>query len=498
MTDNETTALASLVQGCESEQLHLSCAIQPFGAMLVIDGETHRITHASANLEAFVGLPAAASLGRSIDEIPWLSAHALSRLPAQMGMTLNLADVIKNSQARVDALVIRGQASILIELECNSVPAEPITLHNLQRPLMTAPRDTDEVLAYHQLLLRAFREITGFDRVMLYRFQEDWSGEVIAEATAPNSGSYLGLRFPASDIPAIARNLYMKNPSRMIPDATAEPVPVLGGDHEAPDMTWSDLRSVSPVHLQYLANMGVGASFSVPVRVAGKLWALVACHHSVKRNLSPDQRNACVTLASAYALGMTSHIASRRLQMMDSLERRIDGILGALADHPDPLDGIEANAQGLIEVLSAGGFAMAVGNDVVIAGEGPDVEGLGLLDRWFLNECKDSVFSTDCLAEFFPARTEILAAVSGMVAIKARAARSGWVRFYWFRPGEPQEVAWAGNPNKPVIENAGVIALSPRRSFERWVETKSGYSRPWSNEDRLVAGKFRNNLLRWL
>jgi light-regulated signal transduction histidine kinase (bacteriophytochrome) len=409
-----------------------------------------------------------------------------------------LAHVIDAPGVRIDVQLIRCQGAVLIELERNDTPAEPITIQSYQRPMMIAPRDTDELTEYHQTLLKAIRDIAGFERIMIYRFQDDWAGEVIAELSTAGTGSYLGLRFPASDIPAIARNLYLVNASRMIPDSAATAVPVIGLTSEPPDMTRSDLRSVSPVHLQYLANMGVGASFSLPVRVSGRLWALVACHHRQPRTLSPDQRNACVMLAGAYALGLTTYLASRRLQMMDSLERRIDGVLEALSDHSDPLDGIEANGQRLIEALDAKGFAMAVGTDVVIAGEGPDIDGISIIDQWFLNDCKESVFSTDYLTSIFPAKVEILAAVSGMMAIKARSVRSGWVRFYWFRPAEPQEVAWAGNPNKPHIENAGVVALSPRRSFERWVETKSGYSRPWLNEEKLVAGKFRNNLLRWL
>lgn len=495
---NREPPLNELLQSCELEQLHLSGAIQSFGAMLRIDEKTLSITHASANLEEFAGVAAANLLGKPLDALPWLSPHNLARLPVQPGKTLSLMNVIEASSERIDALLIRGEGCILVELERNSAPAEPITLQGYQLPLMKVPQDGDELTEYHQFLLQAFRAITGFERFMIYRFQEDWSGEVIAELTASGMGSYLGLHFPASDIPAIARNLYMINPSRMIPDATATPVPVLGIDNEPPDMTWSDLRSVSPVHLQYLGNMGVGASFSVPIRISAKLWALVACHHHAPRTLTPDQRNACVALSSAYALGMTSHLASRRLQMMDSLERRIDGVLEALAEHPDPLDGVEVNGQALIDALSARGFAMVVGNDVVIAGDGPDLEGIGVIDEWFLSECKESVFSGDCLANVFPGKVEIIATVSGMMAINARSARSGWVRFYWFRPAEPQEVAWAGNPNKPVIENAGAITLSPRRSFERWVETKTGYSRPWSNEEKLVAGKFRNNLLRWL
>jgi light-regulated signal transduction histidine kinase (bacteriophytochrome) len=214
--------------------------------------------------------------------------------------------------------------------------------------------------------------------------------------------------------------------------------------------------------------------------------------------LAPDQRKACVDLTNAYSLGLTSHFASRRLQSIDSLDRRIDKLLEALSRYADPLDGIEMNGQLLMETMSADGFAMAVNNDVVIAGEGPDLEGMSLLDGWFLGEYKDFIATTDHLESLFPGQTSIRAAASGMMAIKARSPRSGWVRFYWFRRAAPQEVAWAGNPDKPVVENAGAVMLSPRRSFEKWIEIKTGFSRPWSNEEKFIAAKFRGTLLQWL
>jgi two-component system, chemotaxis family, sensor kinase Cph1 len=498
--NTDAQLLADLQQGCEEEKLHLSGHIQPFGAMLRVDVESMRITHASENLAEFVGTEARKILGRSIDETGWLSSQSFLKLPPQTGKTLVLTRVMEGAQGRIDALLIRGNSSILIELEKNSGLVEPIPIHQFQRSLMMPPHDRDELEEYHHNLLRAFQDITGYRRIMVYRFRDDWSGEVVAEATAPGMGSYLGLHFPASDIPAIARNLYMLNPSRMIPDATATAVPVIGigADATPPDMTWSDLRSVSPVHLQYLSNMGVAASFSVPIRVAGKLWGLVACHNLQPRVLSPDQRNACVGLCSTYALGITSHFASRRLQMLDSLERRVDKIFQTLAEFPDPLDGIESNSQMLIDVMSAQGFAMAISDNVVISGEGPDLEALAHLDHWFVEECQESLTCIDHLADIFPQQPGLMGPISGMMAIKAKTLRSGWVRFYWFRPAEVQEIAWAGNPNKPMLENAGAIALSPRRSFDRWIENRSDFSRPWNNEEKMIASKFRNNLLRWL
>jgi light-regulated signal transduction histidine kinase (bacteriophytochrome) len=494
----DVNTLQQLLQGCEAEQLHLSGAIQSFGAMVRLQTDSLRVTHASANLKQFVGVEPGEVLGRNSADLPWLPAPQIITLGPAAGQTLSVRGVVQDALGRIDALLIRGEDSILVEFERNNAPVEPIALQHLQQTFMSAPHSTQDMAHYHQALVLAFHRIIGFDRVMLYRFAPDWSGEVIAESTATGVGSYHGLRFPASDIPAIARNLYLVNPARMIPDALAKPVPLLGLDASVPDLTRSDLRSVSPVHLEYLANMGVGASFSVPVRMTGQLWGLVACHNEVAHLLTPDQRNACVTLANTYALGLSSYIAGQRLKKIDSLERRIDSVLEKLASHSDPLDGIESHTQALMETLDAHGFAVAIKDNVVMDGDGPDLDGLAIIDDWFVNHAKEFILCSDHLVEVFPDNLLVLGAASGMIAIKVKTPRSGWVRFYWFRQAEPQQVAWAGNPNKPIVENAGAIALSPRRSFERWVENKSDYSRAWSKEEQMVAAKFRSNLMRWL
>jgi light-regulated signal transduction histidine kinase (bacteriophytochrome) len=487
-----------LLQQCEAEKLHLSGAIQPYGALIGVDARAKVVTHASANLADFVGSLASDVVGRSIHDLPWFPADVLAALPEIPGKTLTLGNGIDASGARLTGRLIRGAGQVILELEAAILPVRPIPVHHYQAALLVTPYDPHELAAHDRALLEAFRAIAGYDRVMIYRFHEDWSGEVIAEITEPSLGSYLGLRFPASDIPAIARNLYMINPMRLIPDSQAETVPIIGQNSTPLDLTWSDLRSVSKVHLQYMRNMGICASFSVPVRVANRLWGLVACHHMLPKLLTQDERIACVNLTNAYALALTSHFSGRRLQVFDGLERRLEGILEILAECGDPLDGVEKVSNRLMEVMAAQGFAMAVGNDVVIAGTGPDIDGMAIVDDWFLNGCKETVVMSDHLEDIFPEQLSLLAMASGMVAIKARSVRSGWVRFYWFRPAQAQTVAWAGNPQKPMLENAGAVTLSPRRSFERWIETKSGYSKPWNFEEKMIATKFRTTLLRWI
>ncbi len=490
--------MTALIQGCEAEQLHRSGAIQGFGAMLHLTSEPpFCITHASANLADYLGIPPADLLGERIEATGCLNSLILERLGTTPGQSQPLPRLFQSEERQIDVLLMRGQEGILVELETSAVGAAPVALQELQRPFLRPPYSEEEIFTYHDNLVKAIAQITGFDRVMLYRFHEEWSGEVVAEATSDALGSYLGLRFPASDIPAIARNLYLLNPYRLIPDIHAAPVDLIGLSAEPPDLTWSNLRSVSPVHLQYLTHMGVGASFSVPIVIAGRLWGLVACHHLLPCCLSPDQRQASVTLTRAYSLGLTSHLASRRLQMFDSLDRRVDTLLERIAQHADPLDGIEHAAPALMEIVSAGGFALALHDEVVMSGDTPDMACMSFIDFWFLDR-PEAVLANTTLEELFPTPPEEICLPSiGLLAVKAHSPRSGWVRFYWFRPAEPQEVTWAGNPNKPTVEQSGVPMLSPRRSFEKWVEIKTNQCRPWNNEEKMTASKFRSTLLHW-
>ncbi len=483
-----------LLAGCEAEQLHRSGAIQGWGTLLWIDAANGLITHAAANIRDYLALDPAQCCGQPASSLPWLGAE-LAALPAENGASrqTTLPDGI-------EARLLRAEHGVAVELEREEPVVDDLDLHALQQGMLRIPASEADLQAYGNALVAGIARLSGFHRVMLYRFHDDWSGEVIAEQTTPELGSYLGLRFPASDIPAIARRLYLINDWRLIADTRAAAVALQGRTRAADDvdLSRSDLRSVSPVHLQYLANMGVHASFSLPVRVAGQLWGLVACHHLQAKYIGARRRRACAALSSAYALGLSSFIAARRMQSIDRLDRRVDSILERIASHDNPLDGIDSCGETLRQAIDAEGFAMAIGDEVALFGNTPALDQMAQIDRWFLSRPEEPLYATDHLGSIFPNQPVLLSVASGMMAIKANSARSGLIRFYWFRPEEPTQIIWAGNPNKPEPEDAGAVMLSPRRSFEKWVEVRSAHSRPWSNEERMVAAKFRNYLLRWL
>lgn len=496
----QTYDLATLTAGCESEQLHRSGAIQSYGALLVLTPDGKTITHASANLEAHIGVSAEQLLNTEVRAtLPWLYATLLLALGRQKpGSNQLCTHITEGCAGWLDAWLTISGGYLLVEL-IPSRNAPSLAAHRLQLPLLKAPGDATELAAHHRALLLGVREVTGFDRVMLYHFHEDFSGEVIAEEVRAGLGSYMGLRFPASDIPAIARRIYLVNPWRSIPDIHTPIAAVLGNG--VPDLTNALLRSVSPVHLKYLEHMGVRASFSLPIKVGGKLWGLVACHHLSPLTPDPEACQVASALAQAHSLGLGSYLAQSRMQSIDALNQRVTAILNIFTASESAIEAIAAQPQALLEMMNADGLVMAIGDDFVSHGHCPDNAGLSELDAWFLAEPEPAVMS-DSLASMSATAAVAISPLAGLMAVKTISRHpktlGQWVRVYWFRREEPLEVHWAGNPDKPMAENTAIPSLAPRRSFERWIEVKRGVSRPWTNEDRMYCARFRNALLRCL
>lgn len=489
-----------LQQGCESEQLHLSGAVQSYGAVVRMELKTKLITHVSKNITEFIGGEAESILGCDVSVISEELSLFIERLPVFVGKKHIYPYAVYLNSIPINFIVYFDEdCGVLIELEKQTPFVLDIKkIHSLQNDFGLAPNSKYELQLKSQLLVDAIKLITGYDRVMFYRFLDDWSGEVIAEATNDNIGSYLGLRFPAADIPLIARNLYMLNLSRPIPDIKSAPVEIVSKDAGMLNLTYSELRSVSPVHLQYLENMGVGASISFAIKSIDKLYGLIACHNMEPKSTPLDVRNHCVTLVQSYSLGVSYFRMQSKMQALDSLSCKIEKLIESISKYENKMDGFEYSAESLLELFDARGLLFVIDNNISQIGVVPTTDFILELDNYFLSECKDNIFLSDNLCSTVVCSEENMRSSSGVLAIKYNSAKSGLVRFYWFRPEIQTEITWAGNPDKPAVEDPNAIALSPRRSFEKYVEIKKGFSRSWSSAEKLAATNFRQFLLLWM
>ncbi|WP_156427818.1 GAF domain-containing protein [Thiohalocapsa sp. ML1] len=527
-----TTPVSTLDPGfleeCEREALHHIGAIQPYGALLGGRLGDATVRAVSADLDAWLGRPTASLLGRALwpllaelgarlgsaraEPDPATSRNPIAELehaiatppPARQGHAekLVLVDLVQGPRGPLDAIVSRTADTWLMELE-TALPSEQQqhALRPVPHALYRMPHSPKEWEAHCSLLAAQMQRVSGFDRVMVYRFLPDACGEVIAEAAQPGLAPYLGLRYPASDIPQVARALYLANRHRQIPTVAANPVPVLAMPDFTPDLTLSDLRAVSPVHIDYLRNMEVTASLSFSVVLNGALWGLIACHHHAPRHLPLQLRERCADLVQVFSLGIAGYQTAQRLGAVSDSDRDISRLAAGIAAFETGADQDFHVGDALLALTRADGaaFAQTAGGELLTFGRTPPTAALHELLQWLVAEHPEPVYATDCLGAEHAAAAAYQREASGLLAVRvityAGPAPVDRV-FMWFRPEQPQTVYWAGDPRKSTLFDGQSNMRSPRSSFAAWLETKTGHAEPWSDTVLLSAKKFRSLLLR--
>lgn len=466
---------------CAQEPIRIPGSIQPHGLLLRLRGARLELTHASANAGAVLTLPVEQALGRPLPEVLAEGGAALLQdlrgpLPDQ-GIA-HLRAVTLAGQA-YNAILHRHEGALLLELE-EAAPGEQGSLDALY-PQLRACVDELQAMPGLEALTKAatamIRRITGFDRALLYRFDAAWNGTVVAEDRNEALPSYLDLRFPASDIPAQARELYRLNRLRIIPDAAYRPVPLLAVAGEAAplDLTYSVLRSVSPVHLEYMRNMGTPASLSISIVEEGRLWGLISCHNATPRRVPVHVRTACDLLGQV--VGMRIFALSRTAEARQRAERQEiqTRLLALMAGEEHFINGLVRNPAELLELAQADGAAVIFGETVTLLGRTPSEPAVrGIVDWLAAGPGQQGVFHTACLAEAMPGGERLAESASGLLAIPISQLHSSYV--LWFRPEVLRTVRWGGDPRK----GAGEARLHPRKSFAAWQQTLRHTATPWS------------------
>jgi PAS domain S-box-containing protein len=479
------------LSNCEREQIHLAGSIQPHGALLVLREPELTVLQASANAAAFLGLAPGALMGRRLGDF---AADLAGHLPSQLEDPLDSIPAVVRCDlgpagGQYDAMVHRPAcgAGLVIELERagETLDLSPHVERGLQSLLSAwSMRGLCEEAA------RIFRDVTGYDRVMVYRFDEDGHGEVVGEERVPHLEPYLGNRYPASDIPQIARRLYEHNRVRVLVDVNYAPVPV--EPHASPqtgaqlDMSLCVLRSISPLHIQYLQNMGVGATLVASIMVGGRLWGLVACHHYAARFAPFETRATCELLAEALATRVAALESFAQAQAELAVRRLEQRLIEAISREGDWRAALFDNPESLLQPLGATGCALLFEGQIRTAGEVPATAALRELGLW-LDERRprQQVVSTHTLAQQAPRFTSLIPIAAGLIA--APVSSSAGEYLIWFRPEQVRTVTWGGDPSKPMIIGDDPSQLSPRRSFAQWHQVVEGTSEPWTARDMTAA-----------
>ncbi len=344
-----------------------------------------------------------------------------------------------------------------------------------------------------QAIAHQVSNLTGFDRILLYRFDEAGHGIVLSETNNGNLPSYLGLRFPASDIPSQARALYVLNTVRIIPDAHYTPVPLHGVEGQQArtlDLSLSVLRSVSPVHIEYMRNMGTISSMSISIIFEGQLWGLISGHHATPHTVPYLIRSACDMLTRMVGTQLVSYRTEARLNKMLSFHSVQRQMLTRMAAEPDYLGSLSMQMQDLMRVTDADGVALWLDGSITRAGLTPDDASLAALAAWMKARPEQDIFTSSHFALDHTWAAGMRSVASGLLAISISAVRGHYI--FWFRPELVQTVVWAGEPKK---ELDAAHRLNPRSSFESWKEIVSGQSQAWTAMDMESAAEFRSALI---
>jgi light-regulated signal transduction histidine kinase (bacteriophytochrome) len=482
---------------CDREPIHLSGSIQPHGALFVLaaDGGIRRAAIGSTALP-WSGRDV---LGRRLPDLfpeqaDWWR-NLTGRIPARGTCFLG---VLTHGGVRFQVVAHRAGDESVVELE-ESAAGEPAAFDEVYpqlRDFLDKVQFASTVDDLARLAAEEVRRITGLDRALVYRFDPLWNGEVIAEDRTERLPSYLGLRFPASDIPSQARELYRLNRLRLIADAAYTPVPIQpasGPEAEAPlDLSGSILRSVSPVHLEYMRNMGTLASMSISLMRGDRLWGLISCHNAAPHRVPYHVRNACDFIGQVLSLQLTALESATLSEQRHQLRRVQTRLLAHMAAADHFISGLREHGDDLLALTGASGAAIVFDGRYDLIGTTPDRARVARIVDWLSGQQKKDLVVTDSLSTLMPDAERIKDSASGLLVISISQLHDSFV--IWFRPEVISTISWGGDPRKPPAD-AATMRIHPRKSFETWRETVQLQSRPWHQAEIDAANELRTAIV---
>ena len=503
MNPQDPQAFERLLANCADEPIRFPGAIQPHGLLVTLSQPDLRIQQVSRNVqtmfghsaESLLGLPLAALTGsEAADAVQQAGAHdTLTDAPP---LALSLLG------REYEGLLHRDQGILVLELElkpdASEIHSTMNKVRNLSRMLQRL-QSAKTLPALYEICVREIQALTGYDRVLIYRFQDEGHGQVIAEASSPAMELFNGMFFPASDIPEQARELYRTHWLRIIPNADYQPVPLIPelrpDTGEALDLSGAVLRSVSPIHCQYMKNMGVLSSMSISLMDGDRLWGLISCGHRQTLHVPHELRMACQTIGQVLSLQIS---ALQTLEISRQREAKMDALVclnRAMVQSTEAVfDGLAHMPEALMALTGASGVAILEDKVLHRYGQCPSSEDIRGLYQWF-KDSDQPVLSSHNLSALHAPAAQYKDIASGLLAMTLPKPVDNAV--LWFRSEVKESIKWSGDPNKPLNLEAGSngLRLSPRTSFEIWKVEMDGISAQWSHGDLFAANDLRRSAL---
>lgn len=497
---------AADLTNCERELIHLAGSIQPYGTLLVMREPDLTVVQASVNTEQTLGVAHRDLLGQPIVRLGGDLAEQIARM-AKSNLLMQATPIRATVQHNGTDVALEGalhrlsRGVLIVELE----PAHDFESSELASTLPVVLAEAVGRIASAATLLqlgdevvRCVRQLTGYDRVMVYQFDADGHGEVIAEAREEHLEPFLGQHYPASDIPQRARELYLRNRVRVLTDVDYTPVPIVPRHSpqsgEELDMSLCNLRSMSPLHLQYLRNMGVTATLVASLVREGRLWGLIACHHYSAKSVVGELRAACELLSEVTSTRISvleNHAQIEAELFVRELEHRLVRSATETGDWRDAL--FDHPVEQLLRPLDASGTALFYQGEILTAGETPTRPELRAIAAWLERDNREPLFHTSSLPRVNRELQPLAGLATGLLAIEL--SRGDGEYLVWFRKEQIRTVTWAGNPGKPMHVGNDPLDLSPRRSFAAWSELVRDTAKPWTQTELAIAAAMRMSLV---
>lgn len=476
---------------CDREPLHIPAAVQDHGVLLVADRSRLQLLSVSENAADIFGLPTDQLLRASLGVL----------LPEIQPLLQSLDEQVAGHKQSLPQLQIRGWEGsctvhlsgqqLLVELE-GSVGGSSLTAGDIWMELF-GPVDRMDTAAAFGHFTKTLRKFIAFDRVMLYRFEDDHHGVVVAEDHRSDLEPYQGLHYPATDIPQPARRLYVINTIRSLADVRSQPVSMTprsleGG--QSIDMTHCDLRAISPIHVEYLNNMQVAASMSISIIIGGRLWGLMACHHLQPRRLSFVSKQTCRTIGQVLSSYIASRLRQDRVARQLEAQSAIASEIEKFSRYGDLSDAIERSVERFAELLQADGVAWRSGRQSFSWGVTPNDAATAEIFDLLAARGDEPIAYSEQLSLWMSSASSYSDRVCGLMALRMGEREGGTLIF--FRRPYLHSVDWAGNPSKSLDDEAG--RLSPRKSFDKFRVSVNDRSLPWTDDDRQTAGALLQSL----
>tara|TARA_B100000609_G_scaffold198211_1_gene197222 strand:+ start:6581 stop:9112 length:2532 start_codon:yes stop_codon:yes gene_type:complete len=493
MTDHSNDHITQVaLSNCDKEPVHIPGRIQSFGSMLGFDLKTGTLRYYAENIGTLFPELSSLTFGTHFEKV-FANRYIVHAIRGGLGLP-----TLQNHRERlgsfelghkhVDIGMYTSDGTFVLELDPIPPPSgvlrSPI---HLVQDLLSTLTTNQGISPLLDSAVQAFRHLTGFDRVMAYKFLDDGAGEVVAEAKAPGLEPFQGLRYPASDIPQQVRQIMLRMPFRTIADTNAPATSIIAQDDTPLDMTLGHLRGVSPIHIEYLGNMGVQATMNVSIRVRNRLWGLFAFHHELKKVLTPDERSTCEIFGQLVSMLIQQELENEGLQA----RQRVQSLVRSLSTRRIEVDLFLAEyAEPLMKALHADGICVKQGEEYVMQGQTPTKE----ITQKLIELPSQGLLALDSLKRVKGLHTASLNTTAGALVMKISAD----TYCIFFRQEVLQHIRWAGDTQKKIEYGPNGPRLRPRSSFEEYKETVANRSVPWSAADVSVASELRHALWRVL